>query len=29
LLKHEQWTDDEIDALRAEIDRVRKNRRPS
>ena len=29
LLKHEAWTDDEIDALRAEIDRVRKNRRQS
>jgi BlaI family transcriptional regulator, penicillinase repressor len=29
LLKQEQWTDEEIDALRAEIDRVRKNRRPS
>jgi predicted transcriptional regulator len=29
LLKQEHWTDDEIDALRAEIDRVRKNRRPS
>jgi predicted transcriptional regulator len=29
LLKQETWTDDEIDALRAEIDRVRKNRRPS
>jgi predicted transcriptional regulator len=29
LLKHETWTDDEIDALRAEIDRVRKNRRQS
>ena len=27
LLKHEQWTDDEIDRLQAEIDRVRKNRR--
>src|SRR5262245_25865968 len=27
LLKHEQWTDDEIDCLQAEIDRVRKNRR--
>ena len=29
LLKHETWTDDEIEALRAEIDRVRKNRRQS
>ena len=29
LLKQEHWTDDEIDALRDEIDRVRKNRRPS
>jgi len=29
LLKQERWTDDEIDALRDEIDRVRKNRRPS
>ena len=29
LLKQETWTDDEIEALRAEIDRVRKNRRPS
>jgi len=29
LLKQEHWTEDEIDALRAEIDRVRKNRRPS
>jgi BlaI family penicillinase repressor len=27
LLKHESWTDDELDALRAEIERVRKNRR--
>src|SRR5262245_45652319 len=27
LLKHEHWTDDEIDRLQAEIDRVRKNRR--
>jgi len=27
LLKQEQWTDDEIDTLRAEIERVRKNRR--
>jgi BlaI family transcriptional regulator, penicillinase repressor len=29
LLKQESWTDDEIDGLRAEIDRVRKNRRSS
>ncbi|HKA17361.1 MAG TPA: BlaI/MecI/CopY family transcriptional regulator [Blastocatellia bacterium] len=29
LLKHEAWTDDELDALRAEIERVRKNRRQS
>jgi BlaI family transcriptional regulator, penicillinase repressor len=27
LLKHEPWTDDEIDRLQAEIDRVRKHRR--
>jgi BlaI family penicillinase repressor len=27
LLKHEQWSDDEIDRLQAEIDRVRKHRR--
>jgi len=27
LLKHETWTDDELDALRAEIEKVRKNRR--
>jgi BlaI family transcriptional regulator, penicillinase repressor len=27
LLKHETWTDDELDALRAEIEQVRKNRR--
>jgi BlaI family penicillinase repressor len=27
LLKHERWSDDEIDRLQAEIDRVRKNRR--
>jgi predicted transcriptional regulator len=27
LLKQEHWTEDEIDALRAEIERVRKNRR--
>jgi BlaI family transcriptional regulator, penicillinase repressor len=29
LLKQETWTDDEIEALRAEIERVRRNRRPS
>jgi predicted transcriptional regulator len=29
LLKQETWTDDELDALRAEIDRVRKERRRS
>src|SRR4051794_35401045 len=29
LLKQEQWTDDEIEALRDEIERVRKNRRQS
>jgi BlaI family penicillinase repressor len=29
LLKQERWTDDEIEALRAEIERVRKNRRSS
>lgn len=29
LLKQEAWTEDEIDALRAEIDRVRRNRRQS
>ena len=29
LLKQEKWTDDEIEALRAEIERVRKNRRTS
>ena len=27
LLKQETWSDEELDALRAEIDRVRKNRR--
>ena len=27
LLKQEAWSDDELDALRREIDRVRKNRR--
>ena len=27
LLKQENWTDEELDALRAEIDEVRKNRR--
>ncbi len=29
LLKQEDWTNDELDALRAEIEQVRKNRRPS
>ena len=29
LLKQETWTDDEIEALRAEIERVRRNRRQS
>ena len=29
LLKQEDWTDDELDKLRGEIDRVRKNRRQS
>ena len=29
LLKNETWTDDELDALRAEIEKVRKNRRQS
>lgn len=29
LLKQEQWTDDEFDALSAEIERVRRNRRQS
>lgn len=29
LLKQETWTDEELDALRAEIDEVRKNRRHS
>jgi predicted transcriptional regulator len=29
LLKQERWTDGEIEALRAEIERVRKVRRPS
>jgi predicted transcriptional regulator len=29
LLEQEDWTDDEIAALRAEIDRVRRNRRQS
>jgi predicted transcriptional regulator len=29
LLKQEDWTDAEIEALRAEIDRVRRNRRQS
>lgn len=27
LLKQEQWTDDELDSLRADIERVRKSRR--
>jgi predicted transcriptional regulator len=29
LLKQEDWTNDELDALRAEIEQVRKNRRNS
>jgi BlaI family penicillinase repressor len=29
LLKQEDWTDDELENLRSEIDRVRKNRRQS
>lgn len=29
LLKHENWSDGELDALHAEIDRVRKHRRQS
>jgi predicted transcriptional regulator len=29
LLKHEQWSDGELDALRAQIDRVRKQKRRS
>jgi predicted transcriptional regulator len=29
LLKQERWTDDELDQLQAEIDRVRKHRRQS
>lgn len=29
LLKQEDWTDDELEKLRSEIDRVRKNRRQS
>jgi hypothetical protein len=29
LLKQENWTDDELDALRAEIERVREDRRRS
>ena len=29
LLKQESWTDEELDALRAEIDEVRQNRRKS
>jgi hypothetical protein len=27
LLKQETWTDDELDALRAEIERIRRDRR--
>ena len=29
LLKQEQWSDDELEALRAQIEQVRKQRRPS
>jgi hypothetical protein len=29
LLKQEKWTDEELDALSADIERVRKERRPS
>jgi len=29
LLKQENWTDDELDALRSQIDKARKNRRKS
>ena len=29
LIKQEKWTDEELDALRSEIDLARKNRRPS
>jgi predicted transcriptional regulator len=29
LVRHEAWTDDELDALRAEIERVRKGRKQS
>jgi len=29
LLKHETWTDEDLDALRAEIEQVRKGRRRS
>ena len=29
LIKQEKWTDDELDALRQQIDQVRKNRRQS
>lgn len=29
LLKHERWSDDELDALRQQIDRVRKQKRKS
>ena len=28
LLRQEEWTDAELDALRAEINRVRKERKP-
>jgi BlaI family penicillinase repressor len=28
LLRHEAWSDEELDALRAEIERVRKERKP-
>ena len=27
LLRHEEWTDDELDALQAEIQRIRKERK--
>jgi predicted transcriptional regulator len=29
LLKHEQWSDDDLEALRSQIDAVRKSRKPS
>ena len=29
LLKQERWSDDELEALRAQIEHVRKQRRPS